>query len=102
MTDRAQQLLSLGAEAVGGFVYLNRVLVGAYRNDGFELTEAGHAALDAVEFAPADPVPVEPEAPAPAEPVKRRAKKADKPVEPEAPAPQPASDPISLDDLLGE
>lgn len=40
-----EKLVSLGAEAVGGIVYLNRVKVGSFESDGFQLTEDGRKAL---------------------------------------------------------
>ena len=40
-----EKLVSLGAEAVGGIVYLNRVKVGSFESDGFQLTEEGRKAV---------------------------------------------------------
>ena len=57
--SHAEKLMKAGAECVGGFMYLNRVHVGTYKDSGFVLTEAGVEAVLAL----AEP---EVEAPAPA------------------------------------
>lgn len=69
-----KKLLSAGGEPVGGKVYINRVEMGFFGSNGFELTEEGQRFLGA----PAVAV-VEPEPPAPAPKPKPR-KEAAKPV----------------------
>lgn len=66
--SHAEKLMKAGAECVGGFMYLNRVHVGTYKDSGFVLTEAGVEAALAL---------AEPEAEAP------------------APAPAPDEDPLA-------
>lgn len=88
--SHAEKLMKAGAECVGGFMYLNRVHVGTYKEHGFVLTEQGMDAVLAL---------VEPEAEAPA-PAPAPAPKAKKSKSAEAPAPAPADeDPLGGLDL---
>jgi len=48
------KLYELGAEAVGGSVFLNRVNMGQFTPNGFELSEAGKAYFQAENDAPAE------------------------------------------------
>lgn len=90
MTDFSDRLRALGAESVGGFFYLNRVLVARSTHVGVLLMPEGEAALAA------KPLPQVEDAPKP-----KAAKAAKAPAKPkEAPADLPSL--TDLDDLLGE
>lgn len=86
------KLIDLGAEAVGGVVYLNRVNMGSFTAEGFVLSEAGQTYFQAS----AEPEPVE--AVEPAAP-KRKAKAKVEAVEPGAPE-ITAEELSGLDDLI--
>ena len=72
-----EKMMAAGAESAGGQVYINRVKLAFFGDNGFTLTEAGERWLAEQE--------VEPK---PSKPVKAAKKEA----APVAPAPEPAAD----------
>lgn len=91
------KLKSMGAETIGGDVYLNRVKVAILRHDTFMITPEGEEAIKQADAASA-PAAVA----APAAPAASAGRKKKDPPAPPATTPAPTEPGTNLDDLLGD